>query len=78
MMRLVYVLCETLSVIECARHTHDFYPPRPDRCEAVAEELLATLTPEGFGLGQWYCVDPAGEDAKAAAALDPLADGRMP
>ena len=55
MMRIVYTICETASVLACETHTHDFNPPIPLACIHAAGPELARITPEGWDVSRWSC-----------------------
>jgi hypothetical protein len=71
MMRIVYLICETMSVLVCEERTHDFNPPIPVACIHAAGPELARITPEGWGIHHWTCDTP---DPERGYALNDPAD----
>jgi len=63
MIRIVFIICETLSITTCEERVHDFLPATPVVCAVAAVPELAGLTPEGWGVDYWCC---GGSDAPTA------------
>jgi hypothetical protein len=61
MMRIVFIICETMSINICEERIHDFYPATPIACIFAAGPELAQITPEGWGVDAWCCGEAAGE-----------------
>jgi hypothetical protein len=61
MMRIVFIICETMSINICEARVHDFYPPTPVACIFAAGPELDQITPEGWGVAAWCCAEADGE-----------------
>ncbi len=55
MMRIVFILCETLAANSCEERVHDFVPALPIPCIYAAGPELALISPEGWGVDSWRC-----------------------